>query len=133
MKQTTSCASCPDGKQIGNADRRGKKRTNILLTFAKGRAEFLDRTFSQHWDLFCLDPYSPVVMPAGDTYRLLEQQQKICQNRGSKWGTQIGEEREEGLIFIWCLNCAQRIGEHYIYVISLQVALIMWLDYILKT
>lgn len=71
-------------------------------------------------------------MPAGDTYRLLEQQQKICQNRDSKWGTQVGEEREEGLIFIWCLNCAQCIGEHYIYVISLQVALIMWLDYILK-
>lgn len=52
---------------------------------------------------------------------------------GRKWGTHIGEDREQRLVFILCLNRAGHFAEHYIYVFSFTSGLIVWLDYSLNT
>lgn len=128
LKQNTAVLSVLTEKQMEGSEEEGEEGLIFsTLTFTVGRTEFLARAVNQNWNLpYCFGPHSPILSCQPKTV-VCDRKRKICPNRGSKWGTSIGEDKEEALIHLELKLISATVGT--IYVLSFTEWLNFVLDY----
>ena len=113
LKQNTAERSVLTEKQMEGSEEGREGLILSTLTFTVERTEFLARAVNQSWNLpYCLGPHSPILSCQPKTV-VCDWKRKICPNRGSKWGTSIGEEKEEGLIHLELKLISAMVGTTY--------------------